>query len=207
MSKKKKKSGKSVTKKQTTSQIAERLGSIDAGAKVSQRVNAVIEKMTAPPETIIDHLNRVGVQFTIDEFSVDGGERAPYVVFRYDKMIEKELANIKSGGVFKDEYPVKSSGDAKQDGLEVGKALKTIIDEVKRRGWGENVLGEAKGKIIEAGDGSAIVEPSSQPPVQYFGDQPNNEIDEIIVLDDEDIINQSNDNDDDGDYPLSSVQG
>ncbi len=131
----KKKKPKQNAPQLTRSQVFESLSKIDAGAKVSERVQSVIAKMTAPPETIIDHLQRVGVGFILDTFSMNNEDSKPYLVIDYDDMVAKELENIKSGGFFKDEYPVVPAKS-------LGEALAPVVfDELKRRK--EDLVAEA----------------------------------------------------------------
>ena len=154
----KKKSKKQVAHAKPQKAMFAGLDKIDAGSKVSERVNAVITKMTAPPETIIDHLKRVGVEFVTDSMSMNGGEPRVYIVIDYEHMVAKELENIRSGGVFKDEYPVKP-----KDGPppELPEVLTRIVEAAKERGLLKTAEYPEDGKPVwEA---------------QYFGDQPDDE--------------------------------
>lgn len=102
----------SITRTRTpmsTNDMLQKLGQIDGGSKVSERVQSVIEKMTRPPETIIEHLRRAGVEFHTGPMKLDDGPAKVYVLIDYDEMVAKELESIKSGGFFKDEYPVKKT--------------------------------------------------------------------------------------------------
>lgn len=57
----------------------------------SDRNSKVIRQMTAPPETVMNHLKRVGIDPIIDKMSMDGQEPEVYVLFRYQELIDKEL--------------------------------------------------------------------------------------------------------------------
>jgi hypothetical protein len=89
--------------------VMEALGAIDGGSRVSTRVNSVIEKMTRPPETIVEHLRRVGVDFSVVPHPDDG---SPWLVCDFAQMTAKELQSIQEGGYFKNEYPAKKDGPA-----------------------------------------------------------------------------------------------
>ena len=82
-----------------------RIDELDAINTAAHRVNTVIQKMTAPPETVLGHLKRIGIEPIIDQMSLDDGEPKTYILFGYEELLDKELQNIKDGSEFSDSYP------------------------------------------------------------------------------------------------------
>jgi len=198
----KKKSKKQVTHAKPQKSMFAGLDKIDAGSKVSERVNSVIAKMTAPPETIIDHLKRVGVEFVTDSMSMDGGEPRVFIVIDYEHMVAKELENIRSGGVFKNEYPVKPKGEA----AELPEVLTRIVEAAKERGLLKPEKG-LKWTGEKSDDFGKTWESTGPAEVAYFGDQPDNEPPTIGYHLEEHVTDRPDDNDDEGEWDLSKVQG
>jgi hypothetical protein len=126
--------GKSKKKKKPVPQrnaVMEALGAIDGGSRVSTRVNSVIEKMTRPPETIVEHLRRVGVDFSVVPHPDDG---SPWLVCDFAQMTAKELQSIQEGGYFKNEYPTKKVAPAigkNPAGADIAEVLRKAFDSRK----------------------------------------------------------------------------
>jgi hypothetical protein len=121
--------GKSKKKKKPVPQrnaVMEALGAIDGGSRVSTRVNSVIEKMTRPPETIVEHLRRVGVDFSVVPHP-DGG--SPWLVCDFVQMTAKELQSIQEGGYFKNEYPTKKPIETSSPANAIVGALKLALEK------------------------------------------------------------------------------
>lgn len=69
------------------------------------RVNNVIQKITEPPETVLAHLKRIGVEPIIDTMKLDDEEPKTYVLFEYEELLEKELEAIAKGNSYSVDYP------------------------------------------------------------------------------------------------------
>ena len=109
--------------------VAQRLNEIDAVNGAAHRGNTVIQRMTAPPETVLEHLKRIGITPIIDQMSLDDGPGKVYVLFGYDDLMKKELDNITSGAAFRDSYPpgTKTKAHAGTPTAPV------ILDEIRKR--------------------------------------------------------------------------
>lgn len=121
--------GKKKRRPKVPSLVGQKIDELDAVNSAAHRVNHVIQKMTAPPETVLDHLKRIGITPIIDQMALDGGPSKVYVVFGYDELMKKELHNITSGGAFKDTYPTKKP-DANRAGAP---SAPVILDEIRKR--------------------------------------------------------------------------
>lgn len=117
--------------------VVSRLNEIDAVNGAAHRVNAVIQRMTAPPETVLEHLKRIGITPIIDEMQLDNSPGKVYVVFGYEDLMTKELENITSGAAFKDTYPPGLKTEAPKNATapvileELRKRMETVADQVK----------------------------------------------------------------------------
>ena len=98
-------SNKKKSKPKKKNLIQGRLDEMEAINGAAHRVNSVIQKMTEPPETVMAHLKRIGIQPIIDQMMLDNGEPKTYVLFEYEELLKKELDNIANGSSFKDTYP------------------------------------------------------------------------------------------------------
>ena len=106
-----------------------RIDELDAVNGAAHRVNTVIQRMTAPPETVIDHLKRIGVDPVIDEFKIDDFPSKVYILIDYEELLDKELQNIKDGGSFRDVYPSGTKTPERNKNLTVP----VILEEIKKR--------------------------------------------------------------------------
>lgn len=92
------------------------------------RVNNVIQKITEPPETVIAHLKRIGVEPIIDQMILDDGEPKTYVVFGYEELLEKELEAITIGNQYSADYPKNQTVTPVRMPTEP-----ILLDEIRRR--------------------------------------------------------------------------
>lgn len=92
------------------------------------RVNNVIQKITEPPETVLAHLKRIGVEPIIDRMQLDDEEPKTYVVFGYDDLLEKELEAIAKGNQYSSDYPKDRPSTPVKIPTEP-----ILLDEIRRR--------------------------------------------------------------------------
>ena len=118
----KKKKGK---KKPSPTFINQRLDEATAVNDAAFRVNTVIQKMTEPPETVLAHLKRIGIEPIIDQMVLDDDEPKTYVVFEYQQLLELELQVLQQGhelyGRSYNPAPVKTATEP------------ILLDEIRRR--------------------------------------------------------------------------
>lgn len=114
-------------KKKKPNPVAQRLNEVDAATGAANRVTKVIQRMTEPPETVFDHLKRLGVEPIIDKMSLDNTDPKVYVLIDYQELTEKELEYYRAGGDFREEYPAKGSVEA------VEPTNTVMLDEIRQR--------------------------------------------------------------------------
>jgi len=119
---------KSKRNSRSPSLVATRMDEIGAINGAAHRVNTVIQKMTAAPETVLEHLARIGITPIIDQMVLDDGEPKVYVLFGYEDLLKNELHNITSGGAFKDSYPPGTKTSAPKN-----PTAPIVLDEIRRR--------------------------------------------------------------------------
>lgn len=122
-------SNKKKSKPKKKNVIQGRLDEMEAINGAAHRVNSVIQKMTEPPETVMAHLKRIGVEPIIDQMMLDDGEPKTYVLFEYEELLNKELENIANGSSFKDTYPPVGE---KVEPIKAPTAP-VILDEIRKR--------------------------------------------------------------------------
>lgn len=103
---------------------------MSASNAAAHRVNTVLQRMTAPPELVLDHLKRIGVEPIVDQFQLDGLRPKVYVLIDYEELMAKELENISSGGELKDCYP---AGFKSPESPNKNSNTPIIVEELRRR--------------------------------------------------------------------------
>lgn len=94
----------------------------------AHRVNSVIQKMSEPPETVLQHLKRIGIEPVIDLMQLDGEEPKSYVLLSLEELLLKELENLSSGGHFRNDYPAEKKFTPVPTSTEP-----IVLDEIRKR--------------------------------------------------------------------------
>lgn len=122
-------SDKKKAKKKPSLNLDGRIDELDAINSAAHRVNNVIQKMTEPPETVLSHLKRIGIEPIIDQMSLDDGDPKTYILFGYEELLDKELQNIKAGSEFSSTYPP----DFKSPRMAEMPAQPILLEEIRKR--------------------------------------------------------------------------